>query len=369
MSPIAPPRPSNTRRQNQLLSRGRNRDRLHGWVRGVQQISARDGTPKQAWLDTKERHAKHRKHDITRRLLRYPALHELRKPSMNPAELRELIRQGENSGGLLHAEALPVSGRSLADLDPARLTDYLGRVLADEVPQDATGWLDRLCGLGFMTERAGASPVCTIAGVVLFAHRPRRLLRQAGVRWMAFAGDDMEYQALDDKLLDAPLVGLWAVAGSGEVFRAQPGLIELFMERAQPFVSSESAELAEHLRRERRWEYPPDALREAVVNAIAHRDWTRPLEVEVVRYHDRLTVTSPGGLQNSMTVAKMLAGQRSPRNPIIVGVLRDYGYVDARGMGVRRKIVPLIRAFAGAEARFEPTDDYLRVVLPVRARE
>ena len=273
------------------------------------------------------------------------------------------------SGGLLHAEAPPVSGSSLADLDPARLTDYLGRVLSDEVPQDATGWLDRLCGLGFMTERAGALPVCTIAGVVLFAHRPRRLLRQAGVRWMAFAGDDMEYQALDDKLLDAPLVGLWAVAGSGEVFRAQPGLIELFMERVQPFVSRESAELAEHLRRERRWEYPPDALREAVVNAIAHRDWTRPLEVEVVRYHDRLTVTSPGGLQNSMTVAKMLAGQRSPRNPLIVEVLRDYGYVDARGMGVRRKIVPLIRAFSGADARFEPTDEYLRVVLPARARE
>ena len=67
-----------------------------------------------------------------------------------------------------------------------------------------------------------------------------------------------------------------------------------------------------------------------------------------------------------MTVAKMLAGQRSPGNPIIVGVLRDYGYVDARGMGVRRKIVPLVRAFSGADARFEPTEDYLRVILPAR---
>ncbi|CAK0772200.1 hypothetical protein CCP3SC15_440015 [Gammaproteobacteria bacterium] len=163
------------------------------------------------------------------------------------------------------------------------------------------------------------------------------------------------------------MVGLWAVAGNGEVFRAQPGLIERFMERAQPFVSSESAELADHLRRERRWEYPPDALREAVVNAIAHRDWTRPMEVEVVRYCNRLTVTSPGALQNSMSVAKMLAGQRSARNPIIVEVLRDYGYVDARGMGVRRKIVPLIRAFSGADAQFDPTDDHLRVVLPARS--
>jgi ATP-dependent DNA helicase RecG len=268
------------------------------------------------------------------------------------------------SGGLLHAELLPVSGSALADLDRTRLTDYLGRVLTDEVPQNDSGWLDRLCGLGFMHERDGGPPVCTIAGAVLFAHRPRRLLRQAGLRWMAFSGDDMDYRSLDDRVLDAPLVGLWSVSGTGQVFRAQDGLIEVFMERALPFLSDESAELVEHLRRERRWCYPPEAVREALLNACAHRDWTRPAEVEVVRYADRLTVTSPGALQNSMTIDKMLAGQRSARNPIIVEVLRDYGYVDARGMGVRRKIVPLIRQSTGSAPVFEATDDFLRVTLP-----
>jgi ATP-dependent DNA helicase RecG len=44
-----------------------------------------------------------------------------------------------------------------------------------------------------------------------------------------------------------------------------------------------------------------------------------------------------------MTVAKMIAGQRSARNPLIVDILRDYGYVDARGMGVRTKIIPLMK--------------------------
>jgi ATP-dependent DNA helicase RecG len=48
--------------------------------------------------------------------------------------------------------------------------------------------------------------------------------------------------------------------------------------------------------------------------------------------------------------------------------MRDYGYVDARGMGVRRKIVPLTRDFAGKDAGFELTDDYLRVVIPSRQR-
>ena len=270
------------------------------------------------------------------------------------------------AGGLLHAQLLPVSGSALVDLDRARLTDYLGRVLADEVPQAEPAWLDRLCGLGFMAERADGPPVCTIAGVVLFAHRPRRLLRQAGLRWMAFSGDDMDYQSLDDAVLDVPLVGLWATSGTGQMFRAQPGLIEVFMERAQPFLSEETAELVEHLRRERRWFYPPEAVRECLLNAVAHRDWTRPAEIEVVRYGNRLTVTSPGALQNAMTIVKMLAGQRSARNPIIVEVLRDYGYVDARGMGVRRKIVPLVHAYTGDQAIFEATDDFLRITLPAK---
>lgn len=45
-------------------------------------------------------------------------------------------------------------------------------------------------------------------------------------------------------------------------------------------------------------------------------------------------------------------------------VLRDYGYADARGMGVRNKIVPLIREASGADPRFEATEDHVRAVLP-----
>jgi ATP-dependent DNA helicase RecG len=62
-----------------------------------------------------------------------------------------------------------------------------------------------------------------------------------------------------------------------------------------------------------------------------------------------------------MTVEKMLAGQRSPRNPLIVDVLRDYGYVDARGMGVRSKIVPLLLQHNGVDPEFEATEDCLLV--------
>ncbi|MDN5848290.1 MAG: hypothetical protein L0H63_01445 [Nitrococcus sp.] len=236
---------------------------------------------------------------------------------------------------MLHTESLPVSGSGFADLSQARLANYLLGIVGDhELPVDQGAWVRRLTQLGFMVEVENNAPVCSIVGLVLFGLRPRRLLRQAGIRWMAFEGNDKSYNALDDTVLDAPLVGLWqGTPGSSDSLES--GLFDSFVERIRPFVSDEADDGGESFRRDRSWHYPVQALREAVVNALAHRDWTRVNEVEVVRYADRLEIVSPGALQNAMTVEKMVAGQRSARNPIIVDVLRDYGYVDARGIHPR----------------------------------
>ena len=267
-------------------------------------------------------------------------------------------------GGMLHAEMLPVSGSGLVHLCQERLTDYLTAVVGDpEPPAGDEAWEKRLCGLGFMVEREDGSPVCTIAGLVLFGHSPRKLLPQAGIRWMAFDGTDKRYQALDDRVIDGPLVALWRENNGYREF-SENGLIENFIDITRPFLSEETGPLGETMRRERHWHYPLDALREAVVNALTHRDWTRYEEVEISRYSDRLEIISPGVLQNSMTVEKMIAGQRSPRNPLVVEVLRDYGYVDARGMGVRNKIIPLVRESSGSDPVFQATEDYLRLVIP-----
>ena len=267
-------------------------------------------------------------------------------------------------GGMLHAELLPVSGSGFSDLSRDRLEDYLIGIVGDsETPSSDEAWGERLCGLGFLTEREDGPPVCTIAGLVLFGRKPRRLLRQAGARWMAFDGDDKTYQALDDSVADGPLVALFrGRAGAGRQM-LEEGLIERLESAMRPFLSEEAKTINAPMRRERRWQYPTDAVREAVVNAFAHRDWTRNEEVEVVRYANRLAVTSPGALQNTMTVEKMIAGQRSPRNPLIVEVLRDYAYVDARGMGVRNKIIPLTRQSSGREPDFDATEDHLQVTM------
>ena len=265
-------------------------------------------------------------------------------------------------GGMLHTEVMPVPRTDMSCLDEARLINYIRDILGDpDVPETPEEWQIRLLGLGFLTEVAD-SVYCTIAGLVLFGKRPRPYLKQAGLRVMAFDEPDKKYQAALDQILDGPMVGRWDT-GNGQKQLVDGGIIERFMDAMRPFISREAGQIDEGLRRETQWFYPLEAVREVLLNALAHRDWTRFVEIEVVSYSDRLEVISPGALPNLMTVAKMKAGQRSPRNAIIMEVLRDYGYVDHRGMGVRTKIVPLTRALTGRDPEFVVTDDHLKTVL------
>jgi ATP-dependent DNA helicase RecG len=102
--------------------------------------------------------------------------------------------------------------------------------------------------------------------------------------------------------------------------------------------------------RQERWDYPLDAVREAIVNAVAHRDYTiSVMDVELSLYSDRIEIISPGRLPNTVTVEKMRAGYRASRNELIKEVLRDYRYVEATGLGVPHKIVAGMRAHNGTE--------------------
>lgn len=286
----------------------------------------------------------------------------VRMGSQSRLATREQQARLFSSGGLLHSELLPVPGTTMETMDLVRIENYLKVILNDpDIPSDGAAWEERLLNLGFLVSSTDGKPACTMAGLVLFGVKPRRFLKQAGMRLVVYEGEDKEYKALLDRVLDAPLLGRWSQQG-GKKELVDHGLIEEFIEALRPFIYVEGAEIDSNLRREGHWKYPLEAVRETVINAFIHRDWTRSVEVEVNLYADRLEVVSPGALPNSMTVDKMIAGLRSPRNPILVEVLRDYGYVDARGMGVRTKIIPLMRS-EGSEAVFEASEDYLRTIL------
>lgn len=268
------------------------------------------------------------------------------------------------TGGLLHAETLPVAGTSIDSLDLDRLDFYLRHIIQDpDMPGDGAEWLQRLLGLGLMAEDGLGHQTASIAGVLGFGVQPRRALRQAGLSIMVFDGREKTYSTKLDSVIDGPFVARRKRAASGSTQHVDDGLIEKLASTLRPFISRDAAEIDEHMRRQTLWDYPWEAVREVVINALAHRDWTRSVDIEISCYSDRLEVISPGRLQNAMTIAKMIAGQRSPRNPILMDILRDYGYVEARGMGVRTKVIPAMRAHNGTEPGFELTDDVLKVTL------
>lgn len=287
--------------------------------------------------------------------------------SISRQATREQLLMLGSASGFIHVEIMPVHRTSFDSLDRSRLENYLKDILKDPDPPDTReAWIARLQALGLMIEGPFGESVCTIAGLVLFGIRPRQFMKQSGVRLMFFDAPDMIYQAQLDRVLDAPLVGRFQVGRAGKSL-IDGGLIEKTLEAMGPFVTRESDTIDEHFRRDKQWLYPFEAMRELLINALAHRDWTRFVDVEIVGYSDRLEITSPGALPNAMTVEKMLAGQRSARNPIIVEVLRDYGYVDARGMGIRVKVVPALAA-SGAEWRVEATDDFVKTTVGKAAR-
>ena len=288
----------------------------------------------------------------------------IRLGSTTRAASREQQARLFAAGGLIRTELLPVSGSRLRDLSRERLADYITGFLGDQGAPDADdAWHDRLCALGFMRERDDGPPVCTTAGLILFGYRPDRLLGHVGIHWTCYAGKDKTYRVLDEQVIEGPLVDQWRQLSAGRE-RTEKGVIERLADVMRPFVSEDSDRINASMRREEtRWLYPLGALREGIVNAIAHRDWTRPGRIEIAAYSDRIDIKSPGALPNGMTIEKMMAGQRVPQNLLISEILRDYRYADARGMGVRHKIIPLMRAANGVDPEYEATEDFVRLTL------
>ena len=207
-------------------------------------------------------------------------------------------------------------------------------------------------------------PVCTIAGILLFGLAPRRNLKQAGIRIMIFEGQEKTYTTLYDSFLDSPILPLWTASGDAGRTYSGDGLLEMVDGILKPFIMDEDSDVGKGFRREFSPRFSREVIREVLLNAVAHRDWTRFVDIELVVYVDRLEVISPGPLPNMMTIEKMIAGQRSPRNPLLVDILRDYGYVDARGMGIRNKVIPIVKKMTGRDPIFEETEDFLKTIIP-----
>jgi ATP-dependent DNA helicase RecG len=261
---------------------------------------------------------------------------------------------------LQRAELRPISGTSYADLDQRRLTDYFQRVRGQTLPEhdDEQGWVQLLSATEFLVDGV-SGPVPCLAAVALFGRATARYLPQSGVDAVAYPGVEKDYAAIERATLRGPLAPLMTL--SGEL--VEPGLVE----SAFAFVRRNAgvrAELADGVRRVEIPGLPTEPVREALVNAVIHRDYLLAhTGVELGLYPDRLEIVSPGRLPNGVTVERMLAGTRAARNELLKDVMRDYGYLEHLGLGVPRKIVRGMQEFNGSAPEFVVGEESLTVVL------
>lgn len=278
------------------------------------------------------------------------------------ATSEELERMFQAAGRVAYG-AKPVAGAGLEQLDLRRLRDYFTGVLGGDAPTaDATDdWTRLLVNLDLMVETEGVV-AATIDGMLLFGRNPKRFLPQSGIRGLAFFGTDPDYATRADEDLRGPLVPL--LDGDGEV--VESGLVE----QALDFVRRNTVSSATLVRGRRidRDVYPAEALREIIVNALVHRDYSIiGTDIVVSLFVDRLEVASPGRLPNTVTIDGLRAGMRYARNQTLVNVMRDYRYVDFRGMGIRNKVIPGMLRHNGTEPQFEERESLLLVRLLVGA--
>jgi ATP-dependent DNA helicase RecG len=112
-------------------------------------------------------------------------------------------------------------------------------------------------------------------------------------------------------------------------------------------------------------EYPLEAIREAIVNAIAHRDYedaARPIYVKI--FFDRIEILSPGSLLRPLTIGNLLKGNYEPcsRNPVLAQYLGHLHLMEQRGSGIRRMHSAMID-HGLALPNYELRNGYFTVIL------
>ncbi len=235
---------------------------------------------------------------------------------VHEATREEVARLMVESGRVQH-ERLPVPDTELGELDDALVRDYFAEVRRLPYPENADERARLLVNLGFATQHAGRV-VPTIAGLLLFGVRPQDRLPAATLKCAFFYGQHQGTQLRDR----ADIVGpLHRVIDDGAAFVARN-------RRLVPRM--------EGIRRIDVPEYPDYSVREALANALAHRDWSlEGAKVRLFVFDDRMEIWSPGTLPPPMTLERLGYDQFS-RNKVIARVLLELGYIEEVGLGIRR---------------------------------
>ena len=260
------------------------------------------------------------------------------RPLTTP-ELRLLLVERSETG----YERQRVDGATLAALDQTRIDAFLDHIALapDEAPLQALlarGCIAPVDGVQLGTAARRLDPaqfVPTVAGVLLFGRRPQQFLPSAEVICVRYAT-----QSMSDEFVRQDITGTLA-----EQMRKAEAFVIGNMRRGMRIAG---------MAREENTEYPLPVVREAIVNAIAHRDYSiRGEGIRLLMFSDRLEIYSPGRLPGHVTLEN-LKDERYSRNEAIVAVLSDLGYIERLGYGIDRMIAAMQEAGLPAP-RFEET--------------
>lgn len=224
-----------------------------------------------------------------------------------------------------YTASVPVTA-SLADLDPlevARLRSISHRGALSALPD-----LDFLRELGLVVEvetGSGTELRPNIAGLLLAgtARALKAHIPQAEVCYYHHATSDVEFQFREDLL--RPLTA--ALSRLSELIQARNSFIPVQVGLFRIEV----------------WDHDEAVYREALLNALTHRDYQLRDVVHVHYYPDRLEIMNPGGLSGGITAENILRHQPKRRNPLLAEALARLGLVERAGVGVDKMYAMMLR--------------------------
>lgn len=265
---------------------------------------------------------------------RYLFRHGIDNITLNPHELRRLMMER----GDFYFEANVAHTATIDDMDWDKARDYANHsgFAEDDVQQV-------LLKRGCLIQQSGEL-FPTNAGILLFGRDPQRHIIGSDISAVRFASatmsDTFNRQDIGGTLPD-------------QIRRAATFLVDHLRKEVT---------LKNRMQHEETYEYPMEAARELVVNAVAHRDYSiHGDNIRILVFSNRMEVHSPGRLPGPMTLQN-LKDERFSRNPIIVQVLSDMAFIEKLGYGVDR-VIDLMKAQNLREPHFRERGGGFTVVL------
>jgi ATP-dependent DNA helicase RecG len=259
-----------------------------------------------------------------------------------PQERARLLQ----SAGWIHFDETPVINASLENLDQEAFGHYYRRIFDSPLDEADVPLGSMLANMRFLVRDIDDQLRLSVAGLLLFGKAPQDSMYYARISAVRWAGNEAGEEIIDRQ----------------EILGRLPQQID----QAEAFVlrNTRLSTTISGPQQTDRHEYPRSALREAIVNAVAHRDYSLDgAQILLYIFDDRLEIRSPGALPNSVTLDNIRTHYSKPRNETIARVLFNLGYVNTLGSGIPR-IIRLIREHTGQEPEFSVADSQFVVRLP-----